>query len=101
MSAIPPPVAHLLILTALLLSPAAAEPNPLPYDKQAYWFSYFTDLAVNDRVALHFDTSYRLIDDTTWRQWLVRPGVNIDLSQQLESLSHLQLHQGAPKWAWS
>jgi len=53
----------------------------VPYDKQAYWFSYFTDLAANDRVEIHFDTSYRLIDDTTWRQWVVRPGVNLNLSE--------------------
>lgn len=61
--------------------PSPAQPNPLPYDKLVYWYSYFTDLAVNDRFALHFDTSYRLIDDSTWRQWVVRPGVNIGLSE--------------------
>jgi hypothetical protein len=61
---------------------ALAQTNTLPYDKQAIWFSYFSDLAVNDRVALHFDTSYRLIDDTTWRQWVVRPGINVDLSDR-------------------
>jgi hypothetical protein len=61
--------------------PLPAQPNPLPYDKLVYWYSYFTDLAVNRRFALHFDTSYRLVDDSTWRQWVVRPGVSIGLSE--------------------
>lgn len=65
----------------MLALPSPAQPNPLPYDKLVYWYSYFTDLAVNSRFALHFDTSCRSIDDAAWRQWVIRPGVNIDLSK--------------------
>lgn len=70
-------------LLALILSPlATAQPNPLPFDKTAHWYSYFTDVSLNPRFALHFDTSYRTIDDSTWKQWVVRPGVSIDLADK-------------------
>lgn len=73
-----------LVLSAAFLLPAAslAQRNSTPYDKTSYWFSYFTDVSVTPRAALHFDTSFRSIDDTTWRQLVFRPGVNLKLNQQ-------------------
>jgi hypothetical protein len=41
-------------------------------------------MAVNERFALYFNAGYRQIDDTTWRQWVVRPGVTVDLSPSTE-----------------
>jgi len=73
---------RLRLCSLFVLAPwAAAQPNPLPYDKTAYWLSYFTDVSLNPRFALHLDTGYRTIDDSTWKQWVVRPGIAIDLTE--------------------
>ena len=56
---------------------ARGQNGDLPYDKRISWFSYNADHPVDKRWSVHFDGSYRPIYGTRWRQWLVRPGVNL------------------------
>lgn len=63
---------------------AEAQANPVPYDKHPYWFGFTSNVQASEKVSLYFNTGYRIIDDSTWRQWLVRPGVTVDLNPNWE-----------------
>ncbi|MCU0247417.1 MAG: DUF2490 domain-containing protein [Bryobacter sp.] len=70
------------LLLAALLSPAFAQSVATPIDKRSQWFTYSGDHPVSRRFAFHIDVGFRQMNVTPWQQYLVRPGVNYQLSKR-------------------
>lgn len=55
-----------------------------PATPKILWYSYNADHSVAGRWELHFDGSYRPVIGSHARQWMVRPGVNLALTDRLK-----------------
>lgn len=65
------------------------------------WQTYSGDHPVSGRWGIHFDGSWREMSRAEWQQWLVRPGVNmeIDPSTQLSfTYSYFKAHPAGVEW---
>ena len=72
----------LLMVIALMLGARIghSQSTATPFNKQSHWFAYSGDHAVKGKWGLHFDGGWRQMNDANWNQWLVRPGVNYQVS---------------------
>jgi len=55
-----------------------------PASPKLLWLTYSADHAVTSRWELHFDGSYRPTIGSPARQWMVRPGANLNLTGRLK-----------------
>jgi hypothetical protein len=93
--------AALLLALLLLVSPAAAQRTDTPYDKNLQWFSYAGDHQVAGKWGIHFDGGWRQMNNARWSQWLLRPGVNYQLSPNVQisgAYSYFSTHPGGLDW---
>ncbi len=75
------PARALPLLTALLAPLALAEPPATP---KILWLSYAADHPVSSRWELHFDGSYRPTIGSPARQWMLRPGAGLQITDRLK-----------------
>lgn len=74
-----------------------AQSTSTPFNKQLQWFAYSGDHAVKGKWGLHFDGGWRQMNDANWNQWLVRPGVNYQVSPNVQisgAYSYFMTHPG-------
>lgn len=89
----------------LLVSVAFALPAQIilpPHNKSSQWFAYSGDHAVRGKWALHIDGGWRQTDASTWNQWLLRPGLNYQVSRKLQlsaAYAYFMTHPGGLSWA--
>lgn len=89
----------LMIAIALLLCAriGLSQSTITPFNKQVQWFAYSGDHAVKGKWSLHFDGGWRQMNDANWNQWLVRPGVNYQVSPNVQvsgAYSYFMTHPG-------
>jgi hypothetical protein len=71
-------------LLAVAAAAAPAQVLTVPFDKRQQWFFYNSDHAVTSKWSLHFDGSWRQMNSALWNQWVVRPGVNYQLTRSIQ-----------------
>ncbi|HNY39420.1 MAG TPA: DUF2490 domain-containing protein [Bryobacteraceae bacterium] len=72
------------VVFLLAAAPLCAQTGSAPYDKRQQWFIYSADHAVSSKWGFHFDGSWRQMNDALWNQWNIRPGVNYQLSRNVQ-----------------
>jgi hypothetical protein len=75
----------------------SAQNGELPRNKKISWLSYNGQHSINEKWSLHFDGSYRPLYGSSWRQWLVRPGLLLRLNQHCQlslTYSYFSVHPG-------
>ncbi|MBE0657961.1 MAG: DUF2490 domain-containing protein [Bryobacteraceae bacterium] len=81
--------------------PAAAQRTAVPFNKNLQWFAYAGDHKVAGKWGVHFDGGWRQMSNALWNQWLVRPGVNYQLSPKVQlsgAYSYFNTHPGGLDW---
>lgn len=71
-------------LSWLIVAASLATYAQQPATPKTLWYSYNADHLVTGRWELHFDGSYRPVIGSHARQWMVRPGVNLALTDRLK-----------------
>lgn len=56
----------------------------VPLNKHLQWFSYSGDHPVKGKWGVHLEGGWRRMDDADWKQWFVRPGVNYQVSRNVQ-----------------
>lgn len=68
-----------------------------PASPKVVWYTYIADHPVTRRWELHFDGSYRPTFGSPARQWMMRPGANVALTDRLKlslTYSYFDTHPG-------
>ena len=91
----------LLLALLFFASPASAQRTYTPFNKSMQWFAYSGDHKVASKWAVRFDGGWRQMNNALWNQWLIRPGVNYQLSRNVQlsgAYGYFNTHPGGLDW---